>query len=357
MSAVQGRIGRYLRPRRGGERTPSSPVDLDRDIKVFTYTLGDDYRSTQDLVLPSQTYEAIKTHFETRHCTADPLEADFFFVPLNLIQFQFRNEDPKKAIASLGYRAKKKKNHILVATGDFSNRSRKNHNGEAYAKLYRWLDDFILLALESTSDLVPGQDIGIIPYNTLSAHPTFNTNDRRYLYGFLGELNHQFLPASHIRRRLVDLPASEDVYIGGHLTDQVRSDLYESYPSSDDYELVSRNSVFTLCPAGHGRWTYRFFQAIQWGSIPVLLSDDYIKPFNNEIPYDDFCITVKEQGFGLLDETLRGLPEGRVAEYQAQLRINQRRFTPQMFFRYLDAGLKARRSSLLEAGSSSKRQH
>ncbi len=178
---------------------------------MFTYTLGDDYRSTQDLVLPSQTYEAIKTHFETRHCTADPLEADFFFVPLNLIQFQFRNEDPKKAIASLGYRAKKKKNHILVATGDFSNRSRKNHNGEAYAKLYRWLDDFILLALESTSDLVPGQDIGIIPYNTLSAHPTFNTNDRRYLYGFLGELNHQFLPASHIRRRLVDLPASEDV--------------------------------------------------------------------------------------------------------------------------------------------------
>ena len=49
-----------------------------------------------------------------------------------------------------------------------------------------------------------------------------------------------------------------------------------NYFTKNDYELVSRNSVFTLAPAGYGRWTYRFFQTIQWSSIPVLISDDVI---------------------------------------------------------------------------------
>jgi hypothetical protein len=39
----------------------------------------------------------------------------------------------------------------------------KNHYGHAYQTTYDWLKKFKLLALESTSDLIPNQDIGRIP--------------------------------------------------------------------------------------------------------------------------------------------------------------------------------------------------
>jgi len=328
----------------------SSEECANTNIKVFTYKLPREYRPTASN-LPSCTYYAIKNYFEKCVATDSPEEADFFFVPLNLIEYQQRSANPKEVLRYLKYLSQKK-NHILVSTFDGSNRTRKNHF-YVYSELYDWLDDFILLALESTDDLIPDQDIGIIPYNTLERNPYFNTNSRIYLYSFLGAFNYYPLPAlpsSHIRNKLKYLPHSEDVYIGTKLSDELRSRLSTNYPALsmkypalDDFELMSRNSVFTLCPAGYGRWTYRFFQAIQWGSIPVLLSDNYIKPFRDFIPYDDFSVTIEERHIGELDKILRSLPEEKISQYQEQLRINQQLFTPKMFFSFLCKTLEDRR--------------
>jgi hypothetical protein len=311
------------------------------NIKVYFYDLPKQFLPTDELSLVSETFYGIRNYFKNCHSTEDPNQADYFFVPVNLVQYQFRNEDPKSVLRYLKFLSSKK-DHILVAAGDFSQRSKRNHYGNAYKNTYDWLNPFILLALESTSDLIPGQDIGIIPFNTLSRTPVFKDNSRPYLYSFLGETNHVLLPQNHVRSKISKLEKKNDTFIGRSIEDKLKRKLQENYMTEDAYELMGRNSVFTLAPAGYGRWTYRFFQAIQWGSIPVLLSDDYIKPFSDVIPYRDFSVTVPEADLFQTDKILRNISPAQIANYQRNLRNSQYLFTKGSFFRMLVNELEAR---------------
>lgn len=314
-------------------------------VRVFTYALPIRYRSRRgELELPGETFRAIAHFFgKPPIATADPEEADLFFVPLNLIQFQFRNEDPGDVIGHLSHFSPDRHDHLLVATGDFSQRSKRNHFGWAYAETYTWLEPFILLALESTGDLIPQQDIGVIPVNTLARAPKFNRNHRPFLYSFLGELDHAPLPEEHVRSRLKHLRSHNDVLIARTLEPSLRRRLRRNYSVRNDFELVARNSTFTLAPAGFGRWTYRFFQAISWGSIPVLLSDDYIKPFADSIPYDDFTLTLPEAAIDDIDEILRDIQPDAIKHLQRQLEANQHHFTYDAFFAKLTRTLASHR--------------
>lgn len=321
-------------------RTLDSSVFFDEKdrLKVYTYKLPYTFWPRSSLALPSQTYYAHQDFFERCVATDDPEKADYYFVPLNIIEWQFRNKDPKQVIEYLKYMTDKK-DHIIVAVGDLSNRTGVHNYGTAYKEIYTWLDKFMLLALESTSDLIPGQDIGIIPYNTLQNNHLFNNNQRPYLYSFIGELDHIYLPKSHVRSTIKKLPKKTDVYIESMLAEADRSRLLDNFSTDNDYELVSRNSIFTLCPAGYGKWPYRLFQSIAWGSIPVVISDDYIKPFGDVIPWDDFCITIPENKAQDIDEILRSISQNKIQHYQEELKNNQNVFTPQNYFNLLAEAL------------------
>jgi len=308
--------------------------------KVFIYDLPKKFNPNHELSLVSETYFSLYDFFRLYCRTYDPSEADYFFVPINIIQYQFRNENPDDLLKYLKFLDPNRNDHLVVALGDFSQRSKKNHAGLAYLETYDWLNDFVLLALESSSDLIPGQDIGIIPYNTLSTSPLFNNNQRTFLYSFLGETSHIYLLQTHIRNKIKLIPAKQNNFIGSYITSTLRKKLLKYYYTKDDYELLSRNSVFTLAPAGYGRWTYRFFQAIQWGSIPVLLSDDYAKPFEDTIPYDDFCITIPEKDVHRIDEILNSFSLRDIEILQNALQNNLHHFTQEAFFYKLCSRLK-----------------
>jgi len=316
------------------------------EIKVFSYKLPKKYcNQTTNLRIPSETYHAISDFFKNSLFTEDPTNADYFFVPINLIQYQFENDDPINLIKELAYFSEKR-DHILIATGDYSQRGKSNHFGQAYKKPYDWLGNFMLLALESTSDLIVNQDIGIIPINTLIDFPYFNENERIFLYSFLGQIRHKFLPHNHVRSKMINLENQSDTLIISKLKMSTKKRLTKNleHSISNDYELLARNSTFTLAPAGYGKWTYRFFQSIQWGSIPILFSDDYIKPFQKYIPYDSFTITLPENEILNVDKILRNISPTQVLQYQENLRKNQHKFTRQAFFDMLTQELEDKKN-------------
>jgi len=311
---------------------------LSLNKKIYTYPLPREFSTNDrlDLHLVYQTYSAVANYLQNISPTNDPSQADLFFVPINLHGYQIKNKDPSKLFKYLKYLGKKR-NHLIIATGDFPNRGNGDKYGQAYVKTYQWLDKFILLALESSNDLIPNVDIGIIPLNTLSDKPFFNQNVRKYLYSFLGTIEHRFLPANHVRSKLTTIDSGrDDVFIGDKLNSLVKSDLSKQYQSMDDYELVARNSIFTLCPKGYGSWTYRFYQAINWGSIPVLLSDDYILPFQQYISYDQFTIRIPEHDILKIDKTIRNISQEKIREMQRSLQENQKYFTYHSFFTMLN---------------------
>jgi len=56
-------------------------------------------------------------------------------------------------------------------------------------------------------------------------------------------------------------------------------------------DLVS-SSYFNFCPRGFGPTSYRIFESIQLNSIPIYISDYFIKPFGSEIDWDKLCLFV-----------------------------------------------------------------
>lgn len=308
--------------------------------KIYIYDLPKRFMPTHELPLVSETFYAIYDFIRLYCRTYDPHDADYYLIPMNLIQFQFRNEDPSEVLDHLNFYSADRNDHLLIALGDYSQRSKLNHYGHAYLQTYQWINNIILLALESTSDLIKDHDIGIIPFNTLSASPLFNWNERRYLYSFYGKTDHMYLPDTHIRNKIREIVPKHDIFIGDSISKREKADLQKYFYTKNNFELISRNSIFTLAPAGYGRWTYRFFQAIQWGSIPVLLSDDYIKPFDDSIPYDDFCITVSEVDIGRIDDILRSYSTDAIKNLQNSLYCNLHHFTQEAFFTKLCTRLK-----------------
>jgi len=69
------------------------------------------------------------------------------------------------------------------------------------------------------------------------------------------------------------------------------------------YESM-RDSILVLCPAGAGKNTIRLYEIMSMGRIPVLVSDEWILPFEDEIDYDDFVLRVKEDQADIADEII-----------------------------------------------------
>lgn len=53
---------------------------------------------------------------------------------------------------------------------------------------------------------------------------------------------------------------------------------------------VLGNSTFTLCPRGFGPTSFRIQEALQYGSIPVYISDEWVIPHN--IPFTDYGVLI-----------------------------------------------------------------
>jgi organic radical activating enzyme len=272
-------------------------------------------RLTQHLEYLHETYAYFK-NFET----TNPEEADFFFVPLFMAGWQFANHDPHEFIALCTHLSRGR--HILLATGDFGQRAESIHEmkqkGRAYEKKYKWLDSrFTLLALESTR-LLYAQDVAILPYPTRDIAPP--PRQRDIFLSFMGVMSYPQLPPSHIRggrlaeiRALVDAGRQGSIVIGS--PEQVASVLGQ--PTSPD-EIMAR-SVFTLCAAGYGRWSFRFNEALLNGSIPVLLADDYVLPFADGIDWNQYCIVVPENQADGIVRILDNIPAARVHELQRNI--------------------------------------
>ena len=73
--------------------------------------------------------------------------------------------------------------------------------------------------------------------------------------------------------------------------------------------------MFTLCPRGYGAQSFRTYEAIQLGSVPVYIHDDNLwLPFNDRIPWDDFCVVIHIDEIDMLPNILRKVTDEEYAE-------------------------------------------
>lgn len=83
---------------------------------------------------------------------------------------------------------------------------------------------------------------------------------------------------------------------------------------------------FSLCPPGWSAWSPRLFDAIVAGSIPVIISDDWVPPFAGILNYADFSIRVKEDEVDKLPEILAAISPQEEARLRRNLQAVYERF-------------------------------
>ena len=152
--------------------------------------------------------------------------------------------------------------------------------------------------------------IKIIPYQLLSYNYSKDVNtsncDNNLLYWFKGSYGHNYY-MNDVRKRLFELKLNDDIYIekvnGWHFEkavydEQIKNKLMNSDNTDKNSEIIycnfMKNYKFALCPNGSGPNTIRLWEALSFGCIPVILSNDHHLP--DFIDWDDVCIIYNDSG-------------------------------------------------------------
>lgn len=128
-----------------------------------------------------------------------------------------------------------------------------------------------------------------------------------------------------LRRRAMDaLARSRDVACLFVVRDQFYAGLDDMARAREEYLASVRESDYVLCVRGHGNYSFRFFDALSMGRVPVLVDTDCVLPFDFMLNYRDFLPVVSADAIGdlprVIAEHYHGFDRDGWAEYQHALR-------------------------------------
>lgn len=135
------------------------------------------------------------------------------------------------------------------------------------------------------------------------------SKDKKEIFcSFVGSITHP------IRQMMVDNLKNNPKYL-------LRYGNWRNNLSKTDFEFFSEitgNSIFTLCPRGYGKNSFRMYECMQFGSIPVYIYDDDWRPFKEDVNWDDFSVSIHISNLQNIDKILSAISD----EDQQQMRNN-----------------------------------
>lgn len=142
-------------------------------------------------------------------------------------------------------------------------------------------------------------------------------------------------------------------FVGSRNTHPIRMDMCKYLYNKDGYEISAGNwsttvpidnfkkflditcsSKFALAPRGYGRQSFRMYEILQLGTVPVYVSDVHYLPWSDELDWNDFCVPVNEDEIEEIDDILKSIDE---VEYNKLLengkKVYEEYFTLEGMFR------------------------
>lgn len=192
--------------------------------------------------------------------------------------------------------------------------------------------DVKLIHLESVPTLLK-HGIAIFPLIELAALSP-KTVKRQWLYSFVGTFQVCDRP------NFVRAPDQKRIWTALKNQNFPHAYVAESQKAKNDhgknvFREIPKQSVFTLCPRGVAPWSFRTYEAILCGSIPVILADPWIPPFNNQLPWSRFSLHLPEEEIANVDSIITGLPNDTIHSLQNGIEQQQNNFNANSLFRLL----------------------
>jgi hypothetical protein len=111
-------------------------------------------------------------------------------------------------------------------------------------------------------------------------HPTYS--NKKYKVGYCGRSTHD------IRKKMIDLLSNIDEEFKIYDTDTNHmTDVHFKI-----FRDILNESIFSLCPRGYGPTSFRLYESIQVGSIPIIISDVDWLPFKQYINWNKLSVIV-----------------------------------------------------------------
>jgi hypothetical protein len=117
-------------------------------------------------------------------------------------------------------------------------------------------------------------------------------------------------------------------FVGSRDTHPIRMDMCKNLSGKDGYEISAGNwsttvpmdnferflditcsSKFGLAPRGYGKSSFRMYEILQLGTVPVYISDVHYLPWSDELDWNDFCVPVNEDEIEDIDSILKSISD------------------------------------------------
>lgn len=154
-------------------------------------------------------------------------------------------------------------------------------------------------------------------------HPVNRTKSNKYIATFVGNINTHPCRLD-LLRIFGDRPGW---YVGGTVNTQ-------------QFECLMDNSCFALCPRGYGPTSYRLYEAIQMGCVPVYIGDEFWLPYKEEIEWNSFCKIVPINEISMLAKNLETTSKETIETMQNELHsVYESHFTMLATVKYIERTL------------------
>lgn len=114
--------------------------------------------------------------------------------------------------------------------------------------------------------------------------------------------------------------------------------------SSDEFENDMRNTSFALVPRGDAWFSYRLSEVLASGVIPIIVSDGWVLPFEELVPWSTLALVVAEANVSSIPARLAGLNRTDVCRRRLALFAYYQQYmaTPQKWVAAIELILKHR---------------
>ncbi|KAG7010658.1 putative glucuronoxylan glucuronosyltransferase IRX7 [Cucurbita argyrosperma subsp. argyrosperma] len=312
-----------------------------KEMRVFVYDLPPKYnvewlsneRCSNHLFASEVAIHRALLNSDYR--TFDPLEADFFFVPVYVsCNFSTINGFPAigharsliasaVALISSHYPFWNRTNgsdHVFVASHDFASCFHTMEDVAIADGVPLFLKNSIILQTFGVNYKHPCQDVEHIvipPYispdsvqDTLMKSPV---TGRRDIFAFF-------------RGKMEVNPKNVS---GRFYSKKVRTMIWRKFNTDRRFYLQRHRfagyqseivrSVFCLCPLGWAPWSPRLVESIALGCVPVIIADGIRLPFPSAVNWPEISITVAEKDIGKLGTILEHVAASNLTTIQKNL--------------------------------------
>lgn len=133
-------------------------------------------------------------------------------------------------------------------------------------------------------------------------------------------------PHSYICNNMRDIFAS---FSGDITKNIIRDFIFTKFGNHPSYQFFNNDnnlaaycyflsrSVFALCPPGEAEQTLRIAEAMQYGAIPVLITDNVINPHN--IPFSEYGVIIPVKEMEWLHVILSGISKEEIEQKQKRV--------------------------------------